>query len=443
MPGFVSHATPCGISGFQPDKADLVRAKTLAKSYSIAQRVQHSDIWSLFVMGSAGTIAHNRRSDLDIWVCHRPDLTPQARAELQKKCDFISQWTQSLGLDVHFFVMNHEAFHDGKQANMDEEASGTAQRFLLLDEFYRTALYIAGRIPAWWFVPPEQTSHYDTYLQKLIHQRLLHEDKIIDFGNASRIPAEEYFGAGIWQLYKAIFSPYKSVLKLLLIESYLYGGQDTQTLSDVYKQTVYQGQEAADTLDSYLMAYTRIESYLERQQAFDRIDIARRCLYVKIGRPLHGKQAKHDTWQRRLLRTLITQWQWSESQVADLDKHRTWSVLQVKQERNQLVYMLNLSYQALADYAKQRHLAPHISERDLLILERKLHAAFERRPGKLDWLSLDKSQDLSETHLSIVAAATPDQSAWFWQLYSQSAGPDQALKQTQSLVRIGLLVLRK
>ena len=34
-------------------------------------------------------------------------------------------------------------------------------------------------------------------------------------------PAEEYFGAGLWQLYKAISSPYKSLIKTILIEALL------------------------------------------------------------------------------------------------------------------------------------------------------------------------------------------------------------------------------
>ena len=238
--------------------------------------------------------------------------------------------------------MNHEDFHDGKQADLDEEASGTAQRFLLLDEFYRTAVYIAGRIPAWWFVPPEHAAHYDAHLKRLIDQRFLRRDSVIDFGNASSIPLEEYFGAGIWQLYKAISSPYKSVLKLLLIESYLYGQGDAKTLSDCYKNAVYLGQEDVDTVDPYLMAYQHIERYLKHNQEPERIEVARRCLNLKIGRPLYGEQTENDNWQRRLLRRLVQDWQWPDTHIASLDQHETWSVLQVKNERNQLVHMLSL-----------------------------------------------------------------------------------------------------
>ncbi|XPE60849.1 class I adenylate cyclase [Shigella flexneri] len=39
-------------------------------------------------------------------------------------------------------------------------------------------------------------------------------------GGLSSLSAEEYFGASLWQLYKSIDSPYKAVIKTLLLEAY-------------------------------------------------------------------------------------------------------------------------------------------------------------------------------------------------------------------------------
>jgi adenylate cyclase class 1 len=44
---------------------------------------------------------------------------------------------------------------------------------------------------------------------------------VIDFGGLENVPAEEFLGASFWHLYKAIDSPYKSLLKLMLMESYV------------------------------------------------------------------------------------------------------------------------------------------------------------------------------------------------------------------------------
>ena len=37
----------------------------------------------------------------------------------------------------------------------EDEGYGSAQGCLLKEEFYRTALVLTGRKPAWWFAPPK------------------------------------------------------------------------------------------------------------------------------------------------------------------------------------------------------------------------------------------------------------------------------------------------
>src|SRR5690606_28453124 len=125
-----------------------------------------------------------------------------------------------LHFEVHFFLMKAETFSTQRQAGLSSEASGSAQHYLLLDEFYRTALWVAGKVPLWWFIPATQEQEYDNYREKLLIRRFIKSDDVIDFGGLPNIPANEFIGAGVWQLYKAIESPYKSVLKLLLLEVY-------------------------------------------------------------------------------------------------------------------------------------------------------------------------------------------------------------------------------
>jgi adenylate cyclase class 1 len=43
---------------------------------------------------------------------------------------------------------------------------------------------------------------------------------VLDFGSVANIPLGEYVGAGVWQMYKSIDSPYKSMIKILLTETY-------------------------------------------------------------------------------------------------------------------------------------------------------------------------------------------------------------------------------
>ena len=113
----------------------------------------------------------------------------------------------SLNLEVHFFLINSEQFRSGKGTPISTESSGKTQHFLLLEEFYRTAIYVAGKIPAWWLVPPHEQHNYPAYVQHLLQKRFISQHDIIDFGGLHAIPVEEFVSATLWHIYKAIYSP--------------------------------------------------------------------------------------------------------------------------------------------------------------------------------------------------------------------------------------------
>jgi len=221
LPGFISKQTPVGVSDYSPSKRVLDVAKRHVRSFDYKRRALPSyDIQAMFVMGSIGTVAYSDKSDLDIWLCHKPGITGTPLNELRQKAREIEKAATQLDLEIHFFIMSAEAFKQGRHDDLSSESSGTAQHYLLLEEFYRTGLLLAGRYPLWWLVPPHQESDYEGYVHELKHKRFIREDECIDFGGIPDIPSEEFFGAALWQLSKGIDSPYKSVLKLLLMEVY-------------------------------------------------------------------------------------------------------------------------------------------------------------------------------------------------------------------------------
>jgi len=168
LPGFVSKQTPAGISDWSPTNKSLDAAVRLAKSFDYKKRaLRVFDIHSIFLMGSVGTIAHSEKSDFDIWICHRPDLNAEQKEALRNKCTGIETWADSVGLEVHFFLMDADKFREGTVVELSSESSGSTQHHLLLEEFYRTGLLVAGRYPAWWLVPPDQEANYDQVVARL------------------------------------------------------------------------------------------------------------------------------------------------------------------------------------------------------------------------------------------------------------------------------------
>lgn len=82
------------------------------------------------------------------------------------------------------------------------EDCGSTQHILLLDEFYRTAVRLAGKRILWNMVPCDEEEHYDDYVMTLYAQGVLTPNEWLDLGGLSSLSAEEYFGASLWQLYK-------------------------------------------------------------------------------------------------------------------------------------------------------------------------------------------------------------------------------------------------
>lgn len=426
LPGYISHLTPSGVQGYAPSKDDIRTAKTIARSFNYQRDlVDKTDaIEALFMMGSLGTIAQADNSDIDVWVCHSENITRVALAELQEKCNSLTRWAaDNIHIEAHFFLMEANKFRQGQQALLSSEASGTAQHFLLLDEFYRTAVWLAGRLPLWWFVPVEQEKNYTGYTKNLLDKRFLRAADYIDFGGIPEIPVNEFVGAGIWQLYKGIDSPYKSVLKLLLLEAYA-SEHYKEPLALSLKRKIYlalNNTQAlnADEVDAYVLVYERLQDYLLSQNQPMRLELVRRCFYFKSGKYLsRTSRNAAKAWQRVLLEKMVSHWNWDHRQLTMLDNRAYWKSPHVLAERNLLANELSQGYRLLVDMNKNNLGEAAISGNELLILGRKLHAAFERKAGKIDWINPNISQDLSEPALCFVQ--TQDVGAILWQVYRGS-----------------------
>jgi len=427
LPGYVSGSTPAGLSNFEPDANALAEAQRLTRSFSYKPRHGSNPprpIHGLFLMGSLGTLAQADQSDMDVWVCHGPDLTENELAELRKKCQLLETWAASQGAEAHFFLIDPSRFITGERdAQLSSEDCGTTQHYLLLDEFYRTAIWLAGRTPIWWLVPVYEEGAYAEYTHTLISKRFIRADETLDLGHLAQIPPGEFIGAGLWQLFKGIESPYKSVLKLLLTEVYASEHPQVQCLSLRFKQAVFANRLDLDELDPYVVVYRRIEEYLTARNEPERLELVRRALYLKVNRKLTGPNARTQSWQRSLLERLAHEWGWDQRQLALLDSRSQWKVRQVSAERRALVNELNYSYRFLTQFARTEQTVSLINKRDLNVLGRRLYAAFERKADKVEFINPGIAPDLAEDTLTLVQSRNkkePGQTQWG--LYNGSLG---------------------
>jgi len=435
LPGYVSDDTPVGISNYKPLKASLDAAKLINKKFKHSKRaLSRYNIYSIFLTGSSGTIAHTDKSDFDIWLCHRPDMNESDIQLLTDKATAISKWCASLELEVHFFLMDENRFKKHDHGTLNSDHSGTAQHHLLLEEFYRTGVYLAGRYPLWWLVPPEHETDYDNYAKELIKKNKVREFEIIDFGGLNNIPAEEFFGASLWQIYKGIDSPYKSVLKILLMESYANEFPHIELLCLRLKKFIYNNVTDLVEIDPYLMMCHKVEEYLTSRNEPQRLELARRCFYFKVDIQL-SKTHNEKELRPSMLKNLVNQWDWDDAHLLMLDSRQTWKIHRVLDERKKLVDELTRSYKLLSGFANQYTQETNIDQRDMTILGRKLYAAFERKAGKIDIVNPSISPNLIEEQLTFLENDTS------WLLYrgkvnNQDRYRNSPLRQSRSIIEL-------
>ena len=368
-------------------------------------------------MGSTSSIGQSTSSDLDIWVCVSPMMSCEDRESLSNKCLLITEWAQNQGVEANF-VMDEKRFLTNQSEEMTGDNCGSSQHLLLLDEFYRSAVRLAGQRLLWQIVPPEMEECYDEYVQGLCRQGIIDCADWIDFGQLNRIPAEEYFGSNLWQLYKSIDSPYKSVLKAILLEAYSWEYPHTQLLSIDTKRRFFAHQPDLYGMDAYYLMLEKVTRYLERIGDHARLDLVRRCFYLKTHEKLSREPGVGSVaWRREALSDMIDKWQWDEKVLAELDDRRNWKVEQVKVVHHALLDALMLSYRNLIQFARRNDITSAISPQDISILARKLYAAFEVLPGKVTLLNPQISPDLHEPDLSFIEVQPGRTNKAGWYLY--------------------------
>lgn len=404
LPGYVSSNCPIGIPNFKPSEAALSAAKRLSKSFTFKARgYRQFDVQAIYLMGSPGTIAFSEKSDFDAWVCYREDIDPEMITQLGLKAERIMEWANSIHLEVTIFLVNPSEFRQGKTIPLSYESSGSSQHLLLLEEFYRTAIVLAGKLPLWWIVPPDQEHNYEQYIQMLEQKRLFSPREYINLGSVADIPADEFLGAALWHLYKGIDSPYKSIMKLMLMEAYASEYPQIKQLSSVFKAHMFHDEKLLpNRVDPYLLMLEKLSNYLLEQKSEERLELLRQCFYLKVNYQVSSKKHKASAqWRYEQMKEMTEAWHWDLFYLTLMDIQDNWKLNDLIKEHKQLVNALTHSYRKLSEFFRVHNHVCRISNRDLNLLGRKLHAAFERKSGKIEVINRAHKTQLLESHVSI------------------------------------------
>ncbi len=390
-PGYHSPVTPVGVVGYVADDNALAACQVMGLDLPPFNRSAACSILGIYSMGSMATFGQNPKSDVDIWVIYSPELTKNEVAALRQKSAQLMLWFAQHQLEVNLYLVHPKQFivtetgYDDLASSMDCENSGSAQHWLLLEEFYRSHICLAGKPIAWW--PDAATSSTHLFL-----------------GDVRNLPASEYFGASLWQLYKGLEKPHKALLKVLLLEAYADSYPNTELVSSqIWKRTL-EGDLSAFN-DAYYLLYESIECYLERKKDLRRLEIVRRCFYLKCGIRLTVATSPND-WRYLKLCQLVQRWGWSENLLMTLDKCADWHCGQLQWFNEQLNELMLSSYQTLLHFAAENRLSDKLKISELSLLTRKLHTYFSDDDNQI--ISLNKlwSRSVAESDLTIIYSHT-------------------------------------
>ncbi len=385
-PGYNGPMTPAGIYDYQIDEYTQKACRTLDLAEPVTHFVHQPALEGVYCMGSTASFGQNPNSDIDVWLVHDRLLSQQECNLLHEKSQLISSWFLQYDFEVNIYLVHPQQFisqqhSQDNQALLGVEHSGSAQHWLLLEEFYRSHIHLAGKVVAWW--PGGSDS-----------------DKCLYLGDISQLPASEYFGASLWQLYKGLDKPHKALLKVLLLEAYASEYPNTKLVSEQVWQYTVEGNFSAAN-DSYLLLFEAIEAYLLKKGDVRRLEVARRCFYLKCGiRLTQASQAKD--WRYYKLQAVVQQWQWSDSLLETLDACAQWDCGQLQWFNQQLNELMLGSYQTLLQFASTHKLNESLKIADLGLLTRKLHTYFSDDSQQIISLNRLWSQNIAEADLTLV-----------------------------------------
>ncbi|UZP67843.1 class I adenylate cyclase [Desulfovibrio mangrovi] len=393
----------CTITGYAPTLETLRIARSLFKADPLEDLPAPTvTVDAIYTIGSVGSIAMTSDSDIDYWISLDPKTSDSKTLKaLSTKLERISEWAeQAFGLETTFFVMNRNAIISNDFGISDKESSGSAQALLLKEEFYRTALKVCGRDLAWWAMPPNADAQkHAEQLEQLAALPFHSGDCFVDFGLVEAIPAEEYFGAALWQIVKAFKNPFKSVMKLGILEAYL-SRPETPLLCESIKHHVVQGNRKVLKTDPYVTLMRTLQEHYQTSGNRDAATLLQTAFMAKLNASGTGRSAENrllDTLRTRAIKELYG----TETQIRQHD------FLQAKLLGDKLNTFFLKSYASLQQKLEAQQITARISPEDVTRLGRKIFAAFAPQADKVTRLPFVNSMGRTIRELMFKKDTTP------------------------------------
>ena len=416
LPGIktdLNQKTPHGIFDYHPGPETMETIARYARGQKhIADPQQNPAIEGLFTIGSIGSVAQANDSDIDYWVCIREDhIDKEDLVLLGKKLHIIEKYAwEEFHIEVTFFLVDILKTRDNDFGDSTFESSGSAQAMLLKEEFYRTMIHVAGKLPLWSVLPTAISINFYKNILEMV-STLPNLIRYIDLGDIHAISAGEFFGASIWQMFKSLKSPFKSVIKMALLEKYINELGKEPLLCSTYKDEWMNSGVNLKLAqnDAYYILLNNLLKYFKQSEDNESVALLLTCFFLKLGISNNGEIDTTVFGLRKILvEECLINWGWSRDKMLKIGAYQTWPYKNIARLSYTLETYIVKKYKILNKaFEKLNQGDAQISPEDRTVLGRKVYSELSRQPGKIEKVLLVSKSDILFNGLHLKYAQRP------------------------------------
>ena len=379
---------PCGIAQYLPsDHALATLSRVMGSGRKGMGKSSKPAIEGLFTMGSVGSIAQNTHSDIDYWVCiNERTLTRNDLESFKQKLRRLENFArEEFKTSVTFFVVDVLRARNYDFGTSNQESSGTAQARLLKEEFYRTMIHVAGKLPLWAVLPTPVGLNYYNVIKERINT-VVRSHRYLDLGDIHAIPVNEYFGASIWQMFKWLKSPFKSVIKMGLVEKYIHAYGKEPLLCNQYKDQWMNSGNYLKVVenDSYIILMDTLLNYYQSIGDKAARELLLICFFLKLGIADEAQLNKTTFGFRRiLLDRCLGGWGGGIQMLLELGRFKDWRYVNILRLSSAIERYMVEKYTLVKERFDRQSKRLMISEGDRDALEHKIGTMFLEKTGKI------------------------------------------------------------
>lgn len=397
--------------------------------FSVRQIPDAAAIQGIYTIGSVGTISQTLRSDCDIWICiDRTNFNDKTLQCLSRKVNLIKGWLdECLKIPVFFFLTDVEDIRNCNFGNVDYESSGSTQKNVLKEEFYRSSILICGKIPFWW-VAYDPGGPVD-YEKEFIHNQKsgFGEMDLIDLGDLQQIEKTEYYGAALWQLNKALTYPLKSIIKMLLLKMSLESSSE-ELLCNRFRKAVLYSEDKKISPDPSLFTMQQVLDYYSTHDRQGHFEFIKKCFYLRYELKLMSKK---QTQKEEMVGHIFSKYKIDRNEIYELNEFDSWDFAKQTEFGGLMFEYITDIYRGILRIQKGRR--EGIARDDMTIIGRKLSSSRSVKNFKVPVLHMSSDK----INLSVLTFVYND---GIWQVNSHQNPSEPVIANEEMVFCLAYLV---